>query len=115
MLSVSIVDASHAVRVAGDAHGHDLEAFCDALAGVVTQQEDPVILDLSGLESWSLIAQAMVLRTERVLQSRGRHLVLLGPSPGLRAHGDRLNVFGTVETIQTSSVEVPHVRRRPAS
>jgi len=100
VLTANLVGAPPgAVRVVGEVHGADIGVFWDALAAAVAQDGERVVLDLSELCSWSLVAQAMVLQVARQLQSRGRHLVLVAPSAQLRERSERLNVFGIVETL----------------
>jgi len=100
VLTADFVDTQpRGVRVVGEVRGADIAVFWDALAAAVEQGDQRVVLDLSELESWSLVAQAMVLQVARQLASRGRHLVLVAPSQRLRDHDNRLNVFGTVDTL----------------
>jgi anti-anti-sigma regulatory factor len=99
MLTANLVDAPPiTVRVVGDVRGADIGVFWDALAAAVAQDGQHVVLDVSRLDSWSLVAQAMVLHVARQLQSRGRQLILVEPSDQLRSGSERLNVFGEVET-----------------
>lgn len=57
-----------------------------------------VSVDVAAVDSWSLLAQAMVLNTSRVLAARDRLLVLVGPSSALRDGSERLRIFERVTT-----------------
>lgn len=87
------------LHVCGDIRGADIGVFCDALVGVVDQGGQRTLIDLSGVGSWSLVAQAMVLRTARQLRTGGRELVLVAPGAVLVANSAGLDVFGVVETL----------------
>jgi ABC-type transporter Mla MlaB component len=107
--------SSNAVRIVGDVRGADIGPFWDVLVAAVTQGGKRVVLDLSELGSWSLVAQAMVLHVDRRLRPHGRHLVLLAPSAQLRAQSDRLDVFGVVETRPAAVGGIGSRRRLPGS
>jgi anti-anti-sigma regulatory factor len=88
-----------ALQVSGDVGGTDIGVFCDRLAALVDRGGEVVLIDLSGLSSWSLVAQAMVLRTARRLRTEGRRLVLVAPGADLVDRSSRLDVFGLIETV----------------
>ena len=59
----------------------------------------PVVrIDLSRVDEWSTLAQAMLLHTARVLERRGACLLLVGASEELRRQSRWLGVFDRVES-----------------
>ena len=59
----------------------------------------PVVhLDLSRVNEWSTLAQAMVLHSARVLERRDARLVLVGASADLRLQSRWLDVFDRVDS-----------------
>jgi anti-anti-sigma regulatory factor len=86
----------------GRVEGHGLLDLARSLDRAVSDSTGQVTLDLSAVESWSLLAQAMVLNTARVLAARHRHLVLVGASPTLRDQSVKLQLFERVPTARRS-------------
>jgi anti-anti-sigma regulatory factor len=78
--------------------GAALEELGSVLDAALTATSVRVFLDLSAVTGWSLLAQAMVLNTSHAMSQRARHLVLVGPSPALRAQSRDLGVFDRVTT-----------------
>ena len=74
----------------------------DELGGILEQamtSPHPVVrLDLSLVDDWSTLAQAMVLHTARVLDRRGARLVLVGASADLRLQSRWLDVFERIDS-----------------
>lgn len=104
MLTISMNgDEAPVLVVKGTIAGADLHRFGDALEQAARIQADTVRVDLGGVESWSLVAQAMVLSTARRLARRGGRLVLSGASQALRDASVRMNVFDQVATDDVAS------------
>lgn len=91
---------ARALTLRGRVGGPDLVSLGTMLDAAVLEATGQVTLDLAAVESWSLLAQAMVLNTARLLASQDRRLVLLDPSPALREQSERLQVFERVVTEQ---------------
>jgi hypothetical protein len=99
-MDISIGDRqSPAVRLSGDLHGDDVGRVYDAIAQVDAQDGDQVVLDLSGVTSWTILAQAGVLHAARELAARRCHLVLVGASKDLCGQGRRLDVVNRVKLL----------------
>ena len=86
------------LHLRGTIEGTALEDLGTMLDEAMTGSTGRVRLDLSAVDGWSLLAQAMVLNTARLLASRGRRLVLLNPSQALRDRSRILQVFERVPT-----------------
>lgn len=80
----------------------DLSRLADALDAAEDMSPTTVLVDLSGLMSWSLVAQAMLLSTARTIGQRGGELVLINPTPASRLQGARLAIFRRITTIYTN-------------
>lgn len=83
--------------------GTALEGWGQALEDALRAGARRVYVDVSGVSEWSLLAQAMVLATDRRLSARGGCLVLSGPTPALRLQSRRLDVFHRVVTVPALS------------
>lgn len=70
------------------------EAMATAWAGGQT-----VVLDLSAVRTWSVVAQAMIVGVARDLAAQRSRLVLTGASLGLRLQSQRLDVFNRVRRL----------------
>ena len=100
MMHLSFGDpGSPMVSVSGEIHGADLERFIDALALLEAGRGQSVYLDLSGVTSWSVVAQMAVLSAARALSARRSPLVLVGASLGLRRQSQALDVFNRVHAL----------------
>lgn len=85
--------------LSGKIDGTELHQFARRLDEVLHYPPgSTVTIDLSGVTSWSMVAQAMILSTSRIVSRHGSHLVLLGPSAALRRESKHLDVFGRVTT-----------------
>lgn len=89
-------DRASALALRGTITGSDLSQLADALDHLTRASPRTVYVDLARLDGWSLLAQAMVLSTSRAVTRSGGRLVLLNPSPAVRAEGSRLDMFGRV-------------------
>ena len=85
----------------GGVEGRSLVAFGDALEVAVASGSPCIHVDLAGVHTWSLLAQAMVLTTARRLALRGSVLVLHRMGPALRAQSQALGVAQRVITTET--------------
>lgn len=82
----------------GTIEGIDLRSFGEALEQVTREAGETILLDVSDVEQWSLLAQAMVLSVARRMSRRGGQLILCGPSADLRRQSRPMNVFDLVPT-----------------
>jgi anti-anti-sigma regulatory factor len=87
------------LRLSGEIHGSDLGLVNDAIARMDKRVGQRVVLDLSRVTSWSIIAQAGVLSAARDLAARHCQLVLVGASPDLRQQGKGLDVVNKVHSL----------------
>lgn len=87
-----------ALVLCGTIDGTDLHHFADALEDLQYPGGSTVVIDLTGVTSWSMLAQAMILSTARIVSRHGSELVLYGPSISLRHQSKRMDVFGRVTT-----------------
>lgn len=101
---------SHVVLTLSGAIGAaDLAPLADALDRLVERPlGGTVVIDLSHVGSWSLLAQGMILSTARIISRRGGRLVLRGPSNELRLQSRHLDIFGRVAT-RGRSAKHPHM------
>ena len=94
------VDQPGAVLVCtGSLSGRAVEQFALALDQLVGSSATRVHLDLTGVEDWSPLAQAVILAVARRLSLRGRELVLLGASARLHRRTLLVEVFDLVPTV----------------
>jgi anti-anti-sigma regulatory factor len=93
------VARSQVLKICGDVGGANIGVFCDTLTAVVNRRHERVLMDLSGLRSWSLVAQAMVLRAARRLRAGGGQLILVAPRAELVDRSIGMDVFGSVTTV----------------
>jgi anti-anti-sigma regulatory factor len=83
----------------GEVRGREVGEFTTVLDRLMLASDEQVYVDLSAVNDWSTLAQAMLLSADRRPRSRGRHLVLVGPSAALRRSTYRIDVFGQITTI----------------
>jgi len=87
--------------IGGDVEGTALSKFAGAMELVLMNHSSQFIVDVSDVDEWSLIAQAMVLTTARRKAGRGEQLVLRGASPALRERSQQLGVFEHIRSIDS--------------
>lgn len=87
--------------VRGDVEGTALSKFASAMELVLMNHSNQFIVDVSDVDEWSLIAQAMVLATARRKAARGEELVLRGASHALREQSQQLGVFEHLRSIDS--------------
>ena len=102
------VDRPRALLVCtGILAGRALEDFVLGLDQLVSSSATRVQVDLSEVEDWSPLAQAITLVVARRLGVQGRELVLLRPSERLRQRTLLIDVFSLV----TSRDRTTYARR----
>lgn len=82
----------------GSLRGNALDELGGILEQVMASPHPVVHLDLSRVNEWSTLAQAMVLHSARVLERRDARLVLVGASADLRLQSRWLDVFDRVDS-----------------
>jgi len=87
------------LRVSGEIHGADVSRFFDEAVASAWAGGQRVVLDLSDVNHWSILAQAMVLGLARELAHRRCSLELVGAGLGLRLQSQRLDVFTKVRAL----------------
>ncbi len=78
-----------------------LNSFAGAMEVVLKNHDLRFVVDVSGVDSWSLVAQAMVLATARRKAAQGEQLVLRGASQRLREQSRQFGVFEHVRSIDS--------------
>jgi anti-anti-sigma regulatory factor len=96
--SAYLVDDVTVMKVRGRIESQDLDAWANALEAAGLLGAGPVLIDLDGLENWSISAQSLLLIAARRAVRRGRLLVLCRPSGNLHANTVALRVFDRVTT-----------------
>ena len=82
----------------GSLRGNALNELGGILEQVMASPHPVVHLDLSLVDEWSTLAQAMVLHSARVLERRDARLVLVGASADLRLQSRWLDVFARIDS-----------------
>jgi anti-anti-sigma regulatory factor len=93
-----LVDGITVLKVRGRIERSDLEAWADTLAVAGMLAQGPILIDLDGLEDWSITAQSMLMIAARRAAARGRLLALCRPNRGLHDATTALRVFDRVTT-----------------
>jgi len=88
-----------ALVVRGSLVGTALNEFGSAMERALLSHERRFVVDVTAVDQWSLIAQAMLLTTARRKAARGEQLILRGATPALREQSRRLGLFERVGTI----------------
>jgi len=102
------VDGSPVLTIDGSIEGQDLAVFGQSLDRLCRRPVPTVMLDVSRVDEWSLLAQAMVLSSARRMTARGGQLVLCGPSVRLHAQSAALRVFDRVTTVRSPGAHAYH-------
>ena len=89
------------LMVSGSVVGAALNKLADALEVVLNNHHSRIIVDVSHVDEWSLLAQAMLLVTARRRSDPAGQLVLRGGSERLRCQSQQLGVFERMETIDS--------------
>lgn len=82
----------------GSLRGKALDELGGILEQAMAAPRAVVRLDVSRVDDWSTLAQAMVLHSSRVLERRGARLVLVGASDDLRRQSRWLDVFERIDS-----------------
>ena len=96
--SASFAEAPAHLVLQGSIVGPAVGAFAQTMDTVLGDHEPFFVLDLAGVDRWSLLAQAMVLTTARRKAARGEVLMLSRPSAALREQSRKLGLFERVVT-----------------
>ncbi|MGA8988508.1 STAS domain-containing protein [Aeromicrobium sp.] len=96
------------LRLSGRIEGIDLAGLAEVLTRASRQVEHTLVIDLRGLDAWSVRAQAMVLTCAQRLARRSARMVFYSPSPALRRQSTALGVFEFIQTLDPP----PTPRRR---
>jgi len=93
-----LVDAITVLKVRGRIESRDLEAWADALGVAGMLAQGPILIDLAGLEDWSITAQSLLMIAARRAAARGCLLALCRPTRALHEATTALRVFDRVTT-----------------
>ncbi|HET9420729.1 MAG TPA: hypothetical protein VFO49_06320 [Nocardioides sp.] len=93
--------------VRGRVEGIALTTFAGAMEVVLKDRGVCFIVDVARVDSWSLVAQAMVLETARRKATRGEQVVLRGATQRLREQSRQLGVFEHVRSITGTHTDSP--------
>jgi len=98
--SAFLVDDVTVMTVRGRLESRDLAAWANALEVAGLLGQGPIVIDLGGLEHWSISAQTLLLVATRQAARRGRLLALCRPNGELHSATAALRVFDRVTTYQ---------------
>lgn len=87
------------LMVRGSVVGTALNKLAEALDVVLNNHHGRITVDVSDVDDWSLLAQAMLLVTARRKSDHDGRLVLRGASEKLRCQSQQLGVFERIEAI----------------
>jgi len=96
--SAYLVDDVTVMKIRGRLESRDLEAWATALEAAGLLARGPIIIDLDGLQDWSISAQSLLLIAARRAARRGRLLALCRPDAALHLATAALRVFDRVTT-----------------
>ncbi len=91
--------AGPVVYLGGSVMGASLHQLAGAMDAVLKNHQRRFIVDVSDVDEWSLIAQAIVLVTARRKDALNEQVVLRGATPSLRAQSQRLGLFERIRSI----------------
>ena len=89
------------LMVRGSVVGTALYKLAEALEVVLNNHHGRFVVDVSDVDEWSLLAQAMLLVTARRRSDHEGQLVLRGGSEKLRCQSQQLGVFERIESIDS--------------
>ncbi len=87
------------VYLGGSVMGASLHQLAGAMDAVLKNHQPRFIVDVSDVDEWSLIAQAIVLVTARRKSALNEQVVLRGATPSLRVQSQRLGLFDQIGSI----------------
>jgi anti-anti-sigma regulatory factor len=96
--------AGTVVYLGGRIEGAALHQLACAMDAVLRNRGRRFIVDVSAVETWSLIAQAVILATARRKAAHGQQLVLRGASRSLREQSQQLGLFERIRSIDARDV-----------
>jgi anti-anti-sigma regulatory factor len=91
------------VWVSGRIDTGDVDHWINALDVALMLGDGPILIDVAAVESWSIAAQAAVIRAGRQAKARGRTVALCRPSEALRA-ATTLPVFDQLASYPDTAV-----------
>lgn len=94
--------------IEGSVQGAAVHEFGEAMDRAVRGHERRLVVDVSRVDQWSLVAQALILAASRAKAVRGEQLVLRGPSATLREQSRRLGLLERVVTIDALPASTAH-------
>ena len=89
--------------IGGDVEGAALDKFAGAMELVLNNHSSRFVVDVTEVDEWSLIVQAMLLATARRKATRGEQLVLRGASQDLRAQSFQMGLFEHIRSIDATN------------
>jgi len=93
-----LVEGITVLKVRGRIERRDLEAWADALGVAGMLAQGPILIDLDGLEGWSITAQSLLMIAARRAAARARLLALCRPTRALHEATAALRIFDRVTT-----------------
>lgn len=96
--ATAISSRSEQIVCVGDLHAVDVSQVYDQALAASWAGHQTVTLDLSGVTSWSPVAEAMIVGMARELVERRSRLVLTGASLRLRTTS-QMDVFNRVRDL----------------
>jgi anti-anti-sigma factor len=98
------------LKVRGRIEGHDLQSWVNALEAAGLVGRGPIVVDLEGVDHWSIAAQGILLVAARSAARRGRRLFLCRPPEVLRAATKALRVFDRLPTYRDAEAAAKDLR-----
>ena len=89
------------LMVTGSVVGTALNKLAEAMEVVLNNHHNRFVVDVSDVDEWSLLAQAMLLVTARRRSDHDGQLVLRGASEKLRCQSQQLGVFERIASIDS--------------
>lgn len=103
-MRISTMDREcRSVHLAGDIHGEDVRRFYEALGGMGATEGQAIVVDLTEVTSWTVLAQAAFLHAALELAARQCQLLLVGASHELCEQSRGLDVLNRVHQLATRS------------
>jgi len=83
----------------GELHAADVSRIHEQALAAAWAGGQTVVLDLTQVTGWSVVAQAMIVGVARDLAEQRSRLVLSGASLGLRLQSQQMDVFNKVRDL----------------
>lgn len=87
------------LECSGELHSADVSRLHEQAMAAAWAGGQTVMLDLTRVTRWSVVAQAMIVGVARDLAAQRSRLVLSGASLGLRLQSQRMDVFNQVRDL----------------